>query len=394
MNVPLFSAQARNQALEESLQESFSRVLRSGQFILGDEVTAFEAELGRWMGGVEAVGVSSGTDALLCALMALEVGRGDEVIIPAFTFFSTAGVVARLGATPVFCDVCPACYQVTPEMMEAVRTSRTRAVIPVCLFGHCPDMEGIVNWAGEHEIAVVEDIAQALGARVGDVRAGTLGDFGCTSFFPTKNLGGMGDGGMIFTECTHRAERLRALRNHGMEPRYYHSRVGGNFRLDALQAALLRDKLPYLDGDLEARASHAHEVMDRLRTHPLVQVGCPSTCDCSGGGRKGSEAMISLPFIRPGQTPAWNLLTVRVHHGQRHCLREVLGKAKIGNEIYYPVPLHRQECLREVTVAGTLPHAELLADEVLSLPVYPELSREQLAWISDTLLGWLDRVSR
>jgi dTDP-4-amino-4,6-dideoxygalactose transaminase len=244
MKVPLLDVRRQNLPLTAELNEAFNRVLASGQFILGWEVERFENAAAAAAGTDFAVGISSGTDAILVALMALGVGPGDEVICPSFTFFATAGCVVRLGAKPVFAESCPECFNIDPRAIEALVTARTKAIIPVHLFGQAADMDEILRIAGDHGLAVVEDAAQAFGAKYGGKPVGSMGDFGTISFFPSKNLGGLGDAGLLVTNNAALAEKARLLRNHGAHPKYFHSMVGGNFRIDALQAALLSVKLP------------------------------------------------------------------------------------------------------------------------------------------------------
>ncbi|MGF1678374.1 MAG: DegT/DnrJ/EryC1/StrS family aminotransferase [Candidatus Methylacidiphilales bacterium] len=396
MKVPLFSPLAQNEALASALHEVFKSVLDSGIFILGSEVEVFEKEFAAWHGMNESVAISSGTDALLVALMAAGVGPGDEVIVPSFTFFATAGVVSRLGARPVFADVCPACYLMQPDDVEhLIVPGKTKAVIPVHLFGHAMDMNAMEELGKRYGVVIVEDVAQAMGARCGEQRVGTRGDFGCFSFFPTKNLGGFGDGGMVLARRAEDADRVRRLRNHGMHPKYHHAEVGGNFRLDALQCALLRVKLPHVEHYLECRAQHAGEYLRRLRELPGVSVESSPTCNtcaCGKGGRaEKTDARLVLPEVRRGQTPAWNQFTVRVPHGQRDALKQWLLEHGVGSEIYYPVPLHQQTCFSVQQPASSLPHTELLCQEVLSLPVYPEMTPNQRDHVIETLNAWLTR---
>ncbi len=391
MKVPLFSPLAQNQSLATELQSTFQSVLESGYFILGPEVEAFEAEVAAYLGAAHAVGVSSGTDALLVALMALDIGPGDEVIVPSFTFFATAGAVQRVGATPVFADVCPACYQIQPAIVERLMTEKTRAVIPVHLFGHAAEVQKIAAVVAGRNIAVVEDVAQAMGAKVAGAYAGTVGTFGCFSFFPTKNLGGFGDGGMVTTQDAALAEQVRRLRNHGMYPKYYHHEVGGNFRIDALQSALLRKKLPHLDEYLQLRKQNAERYLvglsslDRVAVNQAANCGCD--CACVASAAEG--AALLLPMVRPDQEQTWNQFTVRVMGGKRDALLEYLQAHGIGAEVYYPVALHQQQCFAAYRPVAPLPHTEQLCQEVLSLPVYPELQPEQIDYVIDKITDWL-----
>jgi len=388
--VSLFDTKAQNLALEGELAEAFSRVLRSGQFILGPEVEAFESECGDYLGCRHAIGVSSGTDAILLGLMALGVGAGDEVIVPDFSFFATAGCVTRVGAKPVFVDVCPVCFNVTPEAIAGAITPRTKAILPVHLFGQCCRIEEIVELAERRGIPVLEDAAQAFGARRNGRAGGTFGAFGAFSFFPTKNLGAFGDAGLLTTDDDERARKARILRVHGMEPKYYHPMVGGNFRLDALQAALLRVKLPHLDRYSRRRAENA-----AFYTRELAQIegvaGPIESRDRCGIEPAVSSPLITLPATLAGNEHIWNQYTVRVHGGRRDDLVAALREAGIGAEIYYPRPLHAQECYASAADGTQLlpTHtATRLADEVLSLPIYPELTPEELGVVVEKLAAW------
>ena len=390
MKVPLFSPREQNAALADELKQRFGNVLDSGTFILGNEVEAFEHEVADYLHVNHAVGVSSGTDALLIALMAAGIGSGDEVVVPSFTFFATAGAVQRLGARPVFADVCPACYQMMPDEVERSISERTRAIIPVHLFGQAAPANDIVSLAQKRGIQVIEDVAQAMGAKIGSLYAGVWGNFGCFSFFPTKNLGGFGDGGAVTTNDAQLADQLRRLRNHGMHPKYYHSAVGGNFRLDAIQAALLRVKLPQLDDYLSLRKGHADRYRRRLGEHSQIVTDGIACGSCSCRKARSAEGIISLPVVRDGQEPTWNQFTIRVHQGRRDALKQYLSDQGVASEIYYPVPLHMQECFRGDQEALSLPHTEQLCSEVLSLPVYPELKEAQIDFVIDTILAWVD----
>lgn len=335
------------------MKAAFERVLRSGHFILGPELTAFESEIAGMIGAKHALGVSSGTDAILLALMALDIKAGDEVICPSFTFFATAGCIARAGATPVFVDSEEATFNIDPADVARKITKKTKAIIPVHLFGRCAEMDRIGR---ENGIAVIEDAAQSLGATYKGKQAGTIGEFGCFSFFPSKNLGGFGDSGLLTTNDDALAERATLLRMHGAKPKYYHKFIGANFRMDALQCALLRTKLPHYASYNEWRRANAAYYSEKL------------------AGLKD----IILPAQVEGHI--WNQYTLRVvGRGRRDALREHLTKKQIGCEIYYPVPLHQQECFAYLkTPRESLPVANRLADEVLSIPVFPELQREQL----------------
>jgi dTDP-4-amino-4,6-dideoxygalactose transaminase len=351
--VPFFDRRRADLALEGELTAAFQRVLRSGQFIQGREVEAFEQACAAYLGVPFAVGVSSGSDALTLALMCLGVKRGDEVICPAFTFFATAGSIARLGATPIFADVDPHTYLLDPASALAQRTARTRAVVPVHLFGQCVDLDGL---AALGDLPILEDAAQAFGAegKAGQ-RAGAAGAFGCFSFFPTKNLGGFGDGGLVTTRSPVLAETARLLRAHGARTKNHHTRIGCNFRLDALQAALLGVKLGGVDAGIARRAEHA-------RAYDLAF------------GEAGLDEQLVLPRST-GARPTWNQYVLRVKGaGRRDALRAFLAERRVGTEIYYPVPLHRQPCFQALgQEEGSLPVAEAAARETLALPIFPEL---------------------
>lgn len=357
VEVPLLDLKLQYQAIRAELDDAVRRVVEAQWFILGPEVAALEREIADYSGARHGIGMSSGTDAILAALMALDIGPGDEVIVPTYTFFATAGVVARLGATPVFVDIEPATYNLDPSAVAAAITPRTRAIIPVHLYGRVADMDPIAAAAASAGVTVIEDAAQAIGALDAQGRkAGSIAVMGCFSFFPSKNLGGFGDGGMTVTSDDALARKLQMLRMHGMEPKYYHAMVGGNFRLDALQAAVLRVKLKYLDGWSEARRNNAARYRELFREYELA-------------------GLVGLPDDVPGHI--YNQFVVRVR--RRDALQQFLREHKVGTEIYYPVPLHLQECFRALGYReGSLPHAEAAARETLALPIYPELTEAQL----------------
>lgn len=394
MKVPLLDLSAQNGAVEIELRAAFVDVLQSGQFILGAEVAEFEEECAEFLGVDHAVGVSSGTDALIIALMALGIGPGDEVICPSFTFFATAGSVSRVGATPVFADSCGTCFNLDLDDLKAKITPKTKAIIPVHLFGQMAEMDGIMAIAEEHELEVIEDAAQAFGASQRGKKAGSIGKCGTMSFFPTKNLGGFGDGGLVTTNDGDFAARLKDLRNHGMNPKYHHHLIGGNFRIDALQAALLRVKLPHLESYCQLRAANAAEYtrllsrIDGVVKADQADCGCPieraGTCSSEG-------AKLVLPVAYDYNDHIWNQYTLRVMDGRRDELREALLEAEIGCEIYYPRPMHWQECFSELPGVAELklPVCEQLAGEVISLPVFPELTGEQIEHVVETIADFL-----
>jgi dTDP-4-amino-4,6-dideoxygalactose transaminase len=359
LRVPLLDLQAQYRPLRDELLSALSRVCDGQQFILGPEVEAFEREVAEHLGAGQAVAVSSGTDALLVSMMALGIGPGDEVLTTPFSFFATAGCVSRLGAVPRFVDIDPVTFNMNPAAVEAAITPRTKAVLPVHLYGQCADI-GPINAAARHAgVPVIEDACQAIGARYNDRPAGSLGAVGCFSFFPTKNLGGFGDGGLVTTNDARLAHEIRLLRNHGAEPTYFHQRIGGNYRLDALQAAVLRVKLPHLERWTAMRRRNAAAYVELFE-------------------KAGLTSRVTLPVDADGCTHVYNQFVVRVP--QRDRVRASLTRAGIGTEIYYPVPFHLQECFADLGYAeGDFPEAERAAKEVLALPIYGELTREQLA---------------
>ena len=369
IHVPLLDLNQQNQPLAAELKDTFARVLDSSQFILGPEVTQFERQVAAGVGATHAIGVSSGTDALLLSLMALDIGPGDEVLCPSFTFFATAGSVSRTGATPVFVDSLDDDFNLDLEDAARRVTDKTKAIIPVHLFGQAADMDAVQRLASAHDLMVLEDAAQSMGTQFGEKKAGTMGDLCAFSFFPSKNLGGFGDGGMITTNDDALAERVRILRVHGGAPKYYHKAIGGNFRLDPLQAALLRAKLGHLTVYIAKRRANAATYLERLAESAPVR-----------------EGRLLLPSEMSGRTHTWNQFTLRVTNGKRDALMEHLAANQIGSAIYYPVPLHRQECFSNLAgVEARLPICEKMADEVLSIPIYPELSTEQIDHVINTI---------
>jgi dTDP-4-amino-4,6-dideoxygalactose transaminase len=354
-SVPLLDMSRQYEPLREAIRAAIDRVCESGRFVLGPDCEQFEQAVAAYTGARHAIACASGSDALLLALMALKIGPGDEVILPSYTFFATAGAVWRLGATPVFVDIDPLTFNLDPRAIAARATGATKVILPVHLFGQCADMEEICAVAEKLNVPVIEDAAQAIGAGYRNRSAGTLGDMACFSFYPTKNLGGFGDGGMLTTNSDELAARLRLYRVHGMEPRYYHKVVGINSRLDSIQAAVLQVKLPHLNRWAQLRRANAEQY------HELF-------------ADSGLDSVLTLPITAAGCTHVWNQYVIRVPDGRRDVLRAHLASAKIGSEIYYPLSLHQQECFRSLGYGpDSLPESERAARETLALPIFPEL---------------------
>lgn len=362
MQIPILDLKKQYQPIKDEILQAISDVCESQYFALGPAVAEFEEKIAKFCGCKYALGISSGTDALLVSLMALKIGPGDEVITTPFTFFSTAGSIARLGAKPVFVDVDPDTYNIDPSGIEEMITKKTRAIIPVHLFGQAADMNTIMQIAQRHKLAVIEDAAQAIGASRDDVQCGNLGDCGCFSFYPTKNLGAFGDGGLVTTNNDSLAEKIRILRDHGQNPRYFYHEIGGNFRLDAIQGAVLSIKLKYLEEWNRKRRQNA-EVYDKIF----------------------SDSPIKKPVIDNNNICIYHQYTVTVP--QRDKLQKYLAENQIGSAVFYPKPLHLQDCFKNLGYKpGDLPIAERLCNEVLSLPVYPELSPEKIEFVARTAL--------
>lgn len=358
--VPLLDVPRANAPLRDEIIAAITIVVDSGRFLFGPDVQKLEAECARRSGTKHGVGCASGSDALLLSLMALDIKPGDEVICPSFTFFATASPVSRLGATPVFVDIDPVTFNIDPAALEAAITPNTKAVIPVHLFGQCADMPRIMEICNRTGLAVIEDAAQAIGANIEGRPAGSWGQVGCISFYPTKNLGGFGDGGMLITNDADFEDRLRLFAGHGMRPRYHHQVIGINSRLDTIQAATLNVKMKHLESANIARQQNA-------------QLYAALFDDA------GLEADIVLPQAIYGTGHVWNQYTVRVKNGQRDSLKEFLAERNIGAEIYYPIPVHAQECYQSrPNIAMDLTETNRAADEVLSLPIFPELEEAEI----------------
>lgn len=367
-SVPLLDLKRQYAAIGSEMERALLECSRSTQYILGKQVESFEQKAGDYCGAKHALGVTSGSDALIIALMAEKIGHKDKVITTPFTFFATAGAISRVGAEPVFVDIEPDGFNINPEKLEKAASSEgVKAVIPVHLFGQCAQMDAIMEISEKYGLAVIEDAAQAIGAEYKNRRAGSIGHYGCFSFFPSKNLGCIGDGGLVTTNDQNRADKLRILRNHGARPKYYHNLVGGNFRLDAVQAAVLSIKLPYLDSWTEKRQSNA-----AFYRKAFEQAGL-------------SDSIVLPPEI-PDRRHIYNQFTVRIKNGMRDRILKTLREKKIGCEIYYPVPLHLQECFESLGHApGDFPVSEAAANEVVSLPIFPELSEWEMQFVVDTL---------
>jgi dTDP-4-amino-4,6-dideoxygalactose transaminase len=378
--VPLLDLKAQYTSLREEIREAIDRVADAQYFILGPEVEALEKEIAAYSQCEFGIGMSSGSDALLVALMAIDLKPGDEVITSTYTFFATAGAISRLNAKPVFVDIDPLTYNIDPKQVEAAINDRTRAIIPIHLYGQVADMDPIMEIARRHELYVIEDAAQAIGAESNGRRAGSIGDMGCFSFFPSKNLGGFGDGGMITTNNAELAKQVKLLRNHGYSPKYYNKVVGGNFRLDAIQAAILRVKLKYLDQWTEGRQRNAATYRRLFAEAELAINPSAITTNSPLSGMSG----VVLPEEVPGGRHIYNQFVIR--SGRRDELMKHLKDRKIGTEIYYPVPMHQQECFADLDYhAGDFPLSESAAAETLALPIYPELTEEMMAAVVDAI---------
>jgi dTDP-4-amino-4,6-dideoxygalactose transaminase len=384
MNVPLLDLKAQYETIKTELEQAIHAVMESQHFILGPHVQRCEEAIAAYCHAPHAIGVSSGSDALLICLMAEGIGPGDEVITTPYTFFATVGAIARLGATPVFVDIDPVTYNLAVDQIADKITSRTKAIIPVHLYGQSADMQAVMDIASKHGLVVIEDAAQSIGARYDGRSSGTIGHYGCFSFFPSKNLGAAGDGGMVVTTDPKRAERLRILRAHGSHPKYYHRLVGGNFRLDALQGAIISAKLPHLDDWTEGRRSNARRY-DRLFAESGLIVS--DTRDWAQTRPDGEMLVRDRNVVLPTEVTerhVFNQYVIRVD--RRDALKAHLQKNGIGTEVYYPVPMHVQECFKDLGYnRGDFPESEAAAEHTLALPIYPELSDEQAACVVHTI---------
>jgi dTDP-4-amino-4,6-dideoxygalactose transaminase len=374
IDVPLLDLTAQWAAIRDETLAAITRVCDSQRFVMGEEVEAFEREMAASLGVGHAIGVSSGTDALLVALMALGIGPGDEVVTSTYSFFATAGTIARVGARPVLVDIDPVSFNLDPQAVAGAITPRTKAIMPVHLYGQCADMDAIGQAAARAGVPIVEDAAQAIGSLYRGRQAGGFGLGAGFSFFPSKNLGAFGDAGLVTSNDAEFASRVRLLRNHGAERQYFHRLVGGNFRLDALQAAVLRVKAPHLDGWTERRRANAGRYRALFR-------------------EAGLDGRLTLPTEVDGCRHIYNQFVVRVPERDR--VKAALASRRVGTAIYYPVPFHLQECFADLGyAAGAFPHAEAAALETLALPIYPELNETQQAAVVTAMATALDEVAR
>ena len=397
MKVPLLDLKPQYKSMKKELDEAITKVAQSQHFILGPEVEKMEAAFCEYLNCKYAIGVSSGTDALLIALMAIDIKPGDEVIVPTYSFFATAGVVARLNAVPVFTDIDPITFNIDPKEIKRKITKKTKAIIPVHLYGQSCEMDEIMKIASEKGIKVIEDAAQAISAQYKDGRSvGTIGDIGCFSFFPSKNLGCFGDGGLVVTNDEELGKKLRMLRVHGAESKYYHKMIGGNFRLDAIQAAVLNVKLPRLDKWSEKRRKNA-ELYNKLFVKARLSDGpgrisfdqrnsvlLPKAIYKPEKGQKAGEGAVLTNYH------IFNQYIIRV--AKRDELKQFLTDNLIGNEIYYPLPFHLQDCFSGLGYKlGEFPFAEEAANSSLALPIYPELGKEQQEYIVKKIKQFMDK---
>ncbi|MBC8313012.1 MAG: DegT/DnrJ/EryC1/StrS family aminotransferase [Candidatus Cloacimonetes bacterium] len=362
MKVPMLDLNAQYEPIKEDVLDAMREVFESKRFINGPQITELEEKIAEYCHCKYAIGVTSGTDAILISLMALDIGQGDEVITTPFTFFATAGCIHRVGAKTVFVDIDPKTYNINPELIEEKISDKTKAILPVHLFGQIAEMDKIMEIAKKHNLYVIEDAAQAIGSEYKNKRAGSLGDVGCFSFFPSKNLGCCGDGGMVTTNDEDLANKIKILRAHGSKPKYYHKVIGGNFRLDTIQAAILLKKFPLLEKWHKGRQKNAEYYNEKLKSYA------------------------EIPFVENYNKMIYNQYTIRSK--SRDKLHQHLIDSNIGNAIYYPVPLHLQKCFANLEYKiGDCPESEKAANEVLSIPIYPELSNEQKNYIVEKVIS-------
>ena len=382
MEVPLLDLKAQYNTIKDEINNAMLQVVESQDFILGSEVKKLEESMCNYLKCKHSIGVSSGTDALLVALMAIDLKPNDEVIVPTYSFFATAGVVSRLNAKPVFIDINSTTFNIDPDKIEKKITPKTRAIIVVHLYGQSADMDPIVNIAKENNLIVIEDAAQAIGVQYKDgKRVGTIGHIGCFSFFPSKNLGCFGDGGLVTTNNEELAEKIKILRVHGSKPKYYHKLVGGNFRLDSIQAAVLNVKFPYLDSWSEARRNNANEYLQLFKEMGLSEVEGKLKFD------KKNEILLPKAVYKESNITnyhIYNQFVMKVK--KRDELKKYLSSKGIGTEIYYPVPFHRQECFKHLNSSDIdYPYSNEASEKSLALPIYPELTKEQLSYVVETI---------
>jgi dTDP-4-amino-4,6-dideoxygalactose transaminase len=374
--IPLCDLAAQMKPIQREIEESVLRVLSSGQVINGPEVDALEREVAEYCRASFGVGCSSGSDALLLALAALDVGPGDEVIIPPFTFFATVGAVVRAGAVPIFADIDPKTYNIDPDQIEAKITSKTKAIIPVHLYGQCAEMEPIERIAAKHNVVIIEDSAQAIGAEYRGRRTGQLGAMSCLSFYPSKNLGTYGDAGLVTTSDPELAKKLKALRNHGSEVKYFHKYLGWNGRIDALHAAILRVKLPYLESWVAGRQAAAKRYDELIQSRKL-------------------DGLVQRPTALADRRHVFNQYVLRVANGRRDALVQHFKQQQIGCEIYYPLPLHLQECLAHLGYReGDYPISEDASKSVIALPMFPEITQQQQERVVEAMAACLVNAHR
>ena len=365
--VPLFDLKSQFAPIRDEVRAAVDRVFESQGFVLSEEVSALEAEVAAYCQTKYAIGCASGSDALILALMSLGLGPGDEVITSPFTFFATGSAITRFGARPVFVDIDPKSYNIDPALAARAVTNKTRAIVPVHIYGQCAEMDSLLELGASTRVPIIEDAAQAIGAKDRGRRAGSMGAIGCFSFYPSKNLGGAGDGGMIVTNDADHAGRLRMLRVHGEEKRYYHRCIGINSRLDSLQAAVLRVKLPRLDDWIAGRQHWAQRYESMFAAARLGE-------------------FVEPPYLRADASHVFHLFVIRVRDGRRDALLDHLKHAGVGSGVYYPVPLHLQECFGSLGYQrGDFPATEAASDETLALPVFPELTDEQQDYVVDEI---------
>jgi dTDP-4-amino-4,6-dideoxygalactose transaminase len=374
-SVPLLDIQRQTEPLRAEMEAAVSRVFASGHFVLGETVQELESAIAEYCQAAYAIGCASGSDALLLALLTADVGPEDEVIVPSYTFFATASAVSRLGAKIVFADIDPLTFNLDPADVARRVTSRTKAIIPVHLFGQCADMDMLHDVAHGNDLLIIEDAAQAIGAEYRGRRTGSLGDLACFSFYPTKNLGGAGDGGMLTTNDERLADRIALLRVHGMRPRYYHQVVGINSRLDSLQAAVLNVKMPHLERWTQMRIDNADRYSAMFQAENI-------------------HTNIDLPIARTSGRHVWNQYVIRISGGHRDALRNHLKNSNVGTEIYYPVPLHRQACFANLGYEpGSLPETEKAASETLALPIFPEITESEQQYVVQQIATYVRQLN-